>query len=75
MQLGVQDHRLFPYIRDNMLRERRVREALAKVRNGKPGKAATSTPQKKAPAKGNDLGKVDKGNHPNKLAAVFSNVD
>lgn len=71
----VQDHRLFPYIRDNMLRERRVREALAKVRNGKPGKAATSKPQKKAPAKGNDLATVKRGSHPNKLAAVFSNVD
>lgn len=71
----VQDHRLFPYIRDNMLRERRVREALAKVRNGKPGKAATSKPQKKAPAKGSDLANVKRGSHPNRLAAVFSNVD
>lgn len=71
----VQDHRLFLYFRDNMLRERRVREALAKVRNGKPGKAATPKPQGKAPAKGKRLSDVDKGNHHNKLAAVFSNVD
>lgn len=71
----VQDHRLFPYIRDNMMREKRIREALAKVRNGKPEKAATSKPQKKAPSKGSTLDKVNKGSHPNKLAAVFSNID
>lgn len=71
---GIQDHRLFPYIRDNMLREKRVREALAKVRNGKPEKAATPKPQKKAPNKGN-LGTIRKGSHADTLAAVFSTVD
>lgn len=71
----VVSHQHFKYIRDNMLRERRIREALAKVQNGKPGKAATPKPQAKAPRKGADLSKVQRGSHPDKLAAVFSTLD
>lgn len=71
----LQDHRWFPYIRDNMAREKRVREALEKVKAGKPEKAPTPKPQKKPPAKGGNLANVNKGNHHDKLAAVFSNID
>lgn len=46
------DHRWQRYIRDNMLRERRVKEALAKVRPAKPDKSGKTPPQKKAAQKG-----------------------
>lgn len=71
----IQDHRLFPYIRDNMLREKRVREALAKVKAAKPAPAATPKPQRKAPKKGSNTGNIKRGSYPDKLAAVFSTVD
>lgn len=71
----VVSHQHLKYIRDNMLRERRIREAIAKVRSGKPAKTPTSTKQGKPPRKGAPLSNVNKGSHRNKLEAVFSNVD
>jgi len=71
----IQDHRMFPYIRDNMLREKRVREALAKVKAGKPKPSATPKPQQKAPKKGATTASVKRKSYPDKLAAVFSTVD
>ena len=71
----LQDHRWFPYIRDNMAREKRVREALAKVKAGKPEKAATPKPQKTPPKKGGNLGTKKLNTGPDRLAAVFSNID
>lgn len=72
---SVVSHQHFKYIRDNMLRERRIREAIAKVRKGKPDKGGSAKPQKKAPSKGDNLANIQKGSHPNKLAAIFSTVD
>jgi hypothetical protein len=46
------DHRWQRYIRDNMLRERRIRAALAKVKPAKPDNSGKAPPQKKAAAKG-----------------------
>lgn len=69
----VMDHRHFKYIRDNMLRERRIREAIAKVRAGKPEGGKPSKPQGKAPAKGATTVKTPKG--VSKLESVFSNLE
>lgn len=71
----VFSHQQLKYIRDNMRRERRIREALAAVRTGKPGKAATPKPQKKAAKKGEALGNVSRGSKSSKLEAVFSNLE
>lgn len=69
----VMDHRHFKYIRDNMLRERRVREAIAKVRSGKPEGSKPARPQGKAPVKSAGPGKTPKG--VSKLEYVFSNLE
>lgn len=46
------DHRWQRYIRDNMLREKRIRAALDKVRAGKPDKkSGSAAPQRKAASK------------------------
>ncbi len=71
----VVNHQQLKYIRDNMLRERRIREAIAKVRAGKPGKSSTSKAQKKPPNKGTALDKIKRGQSHDKLAEAFSNVD
>lgn len=71
----VVSHQHFKYIRDNMLREQRVRAAIAKVRNGKPEKSAAAKPQKQAPKKGGNLANIERGTHRDKLAAIFSSVD
>lgn len=67
------DHRWQRYIRDNMLRERRVREAIAKVKAGSPGKAATSKPQGRAPKRGQLNIKPKAGQ--SKLEAALTNID
>jgi hypothetical protein len=68
----VMDHRHFKYIRDNMLRERRVREAIAKVRSGKPEGGKPSKPQGKAPSKRTAV-KTSKG--VSKLESIFSSLE
>lgn len=71
----VVSHQQLKYIRDNMLRERRIREAIAKVRAGKPEKTAKNKPQKKAPKKGTALDNVKRSQSHDKLAEAFSTVD
>ncbi len=71
----VVSHQQLKYIRDNMLREKRIRDAIAKVRAGKPDKTATSKAQKKAPKKGDALGKIKRGNSHDKLADALLTVD
>lgn len=48
-QIG--NHRQLRYIRDNMLREKRIKAALAKVRTAKPDKSGNASPQSKAASK------------------------
>jgi hypothetical protein len=69
----VVNHQQLKYIRDNWLREQRVRKALESVRAGSPGKTPASKTQKKAPQK-QPLSGIQKGNARNKLEAVFSQV-
>lgn len=69
----VMDHRHFKYIRDNMLRERRIREAIAKVKAGKPEGGKPPKPQGKAPAKGATTARTPKG--VNKLQSLFQNLE
>jgi len=70
----VADHRQVKYIRDNYLREQRIRKALAAVKAGKPDPSTRSKPARKAPQK-QPLAGVDRGNYRDKLESVFSNVD
>lgn len=70
----VADHRQIKYIRDNYLREQRIRKALEAVRAGKPNPTKPSTPTGKAPQK-RPLAGVKRGNARNKLEAVFSDLD
>lgn len=69
----VVNHQQLKYIRDNWLREQRVRKALESVRAGKPGKTPESTPQKRPPQK-QPLTGIRKGKARNNLEAVFSTV-
>jgi len=68
------DHRWQRYIRDNMLREQRIRSALDKVRKGAPPKASTSKPQAKPPKKGAPLD-IKTNRHQSKLEALLTNID
>lgn len=70
----VADHRMMKYIRDNYLREQRIRAALAKVKAGKPNPTKPSRPTGKAPSK-RPLAGVKRGNTRNKLEAVFSDLE
>lgn len=70
----IADHRQLKYIRDNWQREKRIREALAKVRAGKPNPTKTARPTGKAPSK-QPLTGVTRGNARNKLEAIFSELD
>ncbi len=70
----VADHKQIKYIRDNYLREKRIRKALAKVKAGKPDPSTRSKPAKKAPVK-RPVSGIERGNARDKLEAVFSNVD
>lgn len=69
----VTDHRQMKYIRDNYLREQRIRSALAKVRAGKPDPLPASKPAGRAPSK-TPLAGVKRGNARDKLEAVFSKL-
>lgn len=71
----VADHRQIKYIRDNWLREKRIRAALEKVRAGKPNPTSRNKASNKAPLK-KPLAGVSRGReHPNKLKAVFSQLE
>lgn len=70
----VADHRQIKYIRDNWRRETRIRQALEKVRAGKPNPTKPSKPANKAPSK-RPLAGVTRGNSRNKLEAVFSDLE
>ena len=70
----VADHRQLKYIRDNWQREQRIRAALEKVRAGKPAPTTPQKPAKSAPKK-SPLTGVERGQHANKLQAIFSTVD
>lgn len=70
----VVNHQQLRYIRDNWLREQRIRKAMDKVRSGKPDKTATAKQQKSAPKKASVVN-VKRGNARNKLEAVFSELD
>jgi hypothetical protein len=70
----VADHRQVKYIRDNWLREMRIRKALAAVKAGKPNPTTRQKPGNKAPSK-QPLAGVKRGNARDKLEAVFSNID
>lgn len=70
----VADHRMMKYIRDNYQREQRIRQALAKVKAGKPNPTKPSRKTGKAPSK-QPLAGVKRGNTRNKLEAVFSDLE
>lgn len=67
------DHRWQRYIRDNMLRERRIKAALAKVRPGKPEKSGKAPPQTKAASKGQATVTPKAGQ--SKLEATLTSID
>ena len=67
------DHRWQRYIRDNMLRERRVKAALAKVRPGAPVKSGKAPTTGKAPVKGQSVSKSRAGM--SKLEATLSQIE
>ena len=69
------DHRWQRYIRDNMLREQRIRSALEKVRKGAPPKASTSKPQAKPPKRGTSLDNIKPQRGQSKLEALLTNID
>lgn len=71
---SVADHRQVKYIRDNWQREQRIRNALAKVKAGKPNPTSKQKPASKAPSK-RPLAGVKRGNTHNKLEAIFSELD
>jgi hypothetical protein len=71
---NVVDHRQIKYIRDNYLREQRIRKALEAVKAGKPNPTTRSKPAKKAPTK-RALAGVKRGKARNKLEAVFSDLE
>ncbi len=70
----VADHRQIKYIRDNWLREQRIRKALAAVKAGKPNPTKPSKPNAKPPSK-KPLAGVKRGNARNQLEAVFSDLE
>lgn len=69
----VADHRQVKYIRDNWQREQRMRQALSKIRAGKPNPTPSAKPAAKAPQK-QPLTGVRKGSARNQLEAVLTNV-
>lgn len=69
----IADHRQLKYIRDNWQREQRIRQALAKVKAGKPAPTPQSKPASKAPSK-RPLTGVNRGNSHNPLEAIFSDL-
>ena len=70
----VTDHRQMKYIRDNWKRETRIRQALEKVRAGKPNPTTKQKASNKAAAKKPVTG-VKRGSARNKLEAVFSGLE
>jgi len=70
----VADHRQIKYIRDNWLREQRIRKALDVVKAGKPNPTKPSKPTGRAPRK-KPLAGVKRGNARNNLEAVFSDLE
>lgn len=70
----VADSRQMKYIRDNWQRETRIRNALAKVKAGKPNPTTKQKPASKAPRKQPQTG-VNRGNSHNPLESLFSNLD
>lgn len=70
----VVDHRMVKYIRDNWQREQRIRQALAKVKAGKPNPTKPSIPTGSKPSK-RPLAGVKRGNARSKLEAVFSDLE
>lgn len=71
---NVVDHKQLKYIRDNWLREQRIKKALAAVKAGKPKPTTSAKPAKKSPVKKPVAG-VKRGKARNTLEAVFSEVD
>lgn len=67
------DHRWQRYVRDNMLREKRVKEALAKVRSAKPDKSGNAPAKGNAPKKHRTSVEPKKGE--SRLEAFFNSVD
>lgn len=74
-QLGqMVDHRWLRYIRESMLRERRIKAALAKVKKASPGKAKSAAEPNKAPRK-NAAPKINPKSGQSKLEALLTNTD
>lgn len=69
----VSDHRQMKYIRDNYLREKRIRAALDKVKPGRPDPTPTAKLVGRAPSKHPVTG-VKQGDARNKLDALFRNL-
>ena len=69
----VVNHQQLRYIRDNWMREQRMKKALEAVRAAKPKKQAGTTPASQVKKRAQPVG--GKSNAPNKLAEVFSNLE
>ncbi len=70
---SIVDHRYLNFIRSSYLREKRVKEALARVSAGRPNAAPTSKPVGKAPAKTEDTS-PQLSDARNGLEAFFENI-
>jgi hypothetical protein len=68
---SVVDHRTIKYIRENFLREKRLRSALEQVKVAPPSNTARSRSQAQAPKKG---GVQAPGHSRDKLASIFSTL-
>lgn len=68
----VFNHRTIKYIRDNYLREQRIRKALEQVKSAKPGKTASSKAAGKAPSKPSKA--IPKGSR-NRLEQLFEGLN
>lgn len=68
----VFNHRTMKYIRDNWLREQRIRKALEQVKSATPGKTSTGKPAGKAPKKPSKA--IPKGSR-NRLEQLFEGLD
>lgn len=69
---SVVDHRMFVFIRESHLREQRIKNALERVKVGKPN---PTTPTKTAPAAPGKTGRKPDPNARNGLEAFFSTLE
>lgn len=70
---NVVSHRMLRYIRDNWLREQRIRKALEAVKTGKPPATTTGKASGKPPKKPSTT--VPKGQSRNRLETLFSGLN